>query len=693
MKRILSIVLTLALLLTALPLALSVSAAETVWTLVTDVNELNAGDKVVIVAKDYDYALSTTQNKNNRAPVAITKNDNTVTINDSVQILTLETGNVSDTFAFNTGEGYLYAASSGSNYLKTETTLSNNSSWLITIDANGVATIKAQGTNTRNWLRYNKSNSLFACYSSGQEDIFLYVGTETGGGEPETPSCSHTNKSYTPVDNEKHSVVCDDCDEDLGEETHSFTNNLCTKCGAEKVLTSLGLGNINSNTNTYTISAIVSANGGGGAQNDANETYLLNENTQLINVNGYLHSDGTLRVYSDSDIQIISTKAISSITLNMGYKDNNMDIYASADGAEFTLIKSVETTVDYADNTVEMPAGTSYKYIKLDDTGTSQIRIKSFTIVTADETAECTHENTTKTDANVVGATYFVDGSKDVVCECGETVQTGVVIPATAKALSSCVESYADGKLTITLTYTKALLEDIDNGAEIYFNYSIDGFNNSVKIVDKESESLDTETVITLEGFNASRLNSKLTYNLSAVYAGVNTDKLAEEAKGEIEIAKKLDDKTSTFINTLNTAENTVVSGKAASTDEFATNTITADLKAGEMYLNFIASSDLVKKLTENNAYARENKVVVTVDGLSAVELDLPVLRQSTTLKISGMSFEQLYGTVTIKLVFNYPDNTGLNFETAEVVFDGSAAVAATNNSSVANAFAAYMTK
>ena len=164
------------------------------------------------------------------------------------------------------------------------------------------------------------------------------------------------------------------------------------------------------------------------------------------------------------------------------------------------------------------------------------------------------------------------------------------------------------------------------------------------------------------------------------------------EAKGKIEIAKKLDDKTSTFINTLNTAENTVVSGKAASTDEFATNTITADLKAGEMYLNFIASSDLVKKLTENNAYARENKVVVTVDGLSAVELDLPVLRQSTTLKISGMSFEQLYGTVTIKLVFNYPDNTGLNFETAEVVFDGSAAVAATN-SSVADAFAAYMKK
>ena len=79
---------------------------------------------------------------------------------------------------------------------------------------------------------------------------------------------------------------------------------------------------------------------------------------------------------------------------------------------------------------------------QVNDSGTLvknfELSFKNLTVTESDTTfdaEECTHENTTKTDANVVGATYFVDGSKDVVCECGETVQTGVVIPATADAL------------------------------------------------------------------------------------------------------------------------------------------------------------------------------------------------------------------------------------------------------------------
>lgn len=145
------------------------------WQLVTDASTLAAGDKIIIVAKDYDYALGTTQNKNNRAQAAVTKGDDIIPeIGDAVQVLTLEAGTKSDTFAFNAGSGYLYAASSGSNYLRTEATLSANSSWNITIAADGTATIKAQGTNTRNWMRYNSSSKIFACYASGQLDIVIY---------------------------------------------------------------------------------------------------------------------------------------------------------------------------------------------------------------------------------------------------------------------------------------------------------------------------------------------------------------------------------------------------------------------------------------------------------------------------------------------------------------------------------------
>ncbi len=145
------------------------------WKLVTDVSALQAGDTIIIVAKDSNYALSTTQNDNNRGQAAVTKSNNTInTVGDDVQIITLEVGTIDGTFAFNTGSGYLYAASSKKNYLKTETSLSANSSWSITIAEDGVATIQAQGTNTRNLLKYNNSSSIFSCYGSGQQDVVIY---------------------------------------------------------------------------------------------------------------------------------------------------------------------------------------------------------------------------------------------------------------------------------------------------------------------------------------------------------------------------------------------------------------------------------------------------------------------------------------------------------------------------------------
>ncbi len=165
------------------------TTGSTVWQLVTDVNDLKAGDKIVIVAKAVDFALSTTQANNNRPQTEIVKDtDTTVTFDDTlVQVITLEAGNVSGTYAFyveGDSTGYLYAASSGSNYLRTKTELDDNGSWLITIASDGTATVKAQGSNTRNWLRYNSTSSIFSCYGSGQGDILIYK---------ETVLCDHKN--------------------------------------------------------------------------------------------------------------------------------------------------------------------------------------------------------------------------------------------------------------------------------------------------------------------------------------------------------------------------------------------------------------------------------------------------------------------------------------------------------------------
>ena len=163
---------------------------DNAYNLVKSAAHLEVGDKVVIVAAGFDVAMSTTQNNNNRAQAAVTKIDDTVTFENDVQILTLEEGTTEGTYAFNTGSGYLYAASSSSNHLKTETKLSANSSFKITIDENGVATVKAQGTYTHNWMRYNNSSKLFSCYESGQADICIYK--LVGEYAPTVPSISYT---------------------------------------------------------------------------------------------------------------------------------------------------------------------------------------------------------------------------------------------------------------------------------------------------------------------------------------------------------------------------------------------------------------------------------------------------------------------------------------------------------------------
>lgn len=145
------------------------------WELVTDASTLAIGDKVVIAAKDYNYALSTTQKENNRGQAAVTKHsDKTISFTEEVQVLTLEAGTVKNTFAFNTGNGYLYAASSSGNHLKTQNINNDNGIWKITI-TDGTASIVAQGTNTRRTMQYNQTSSLFACYeSASQKALCLY---------------------------------------------------------------------------------------------------------------------------------------------------------------------------------------------------------------------------------------------------------------------------------------------------------------------------------------------------------------------------------------------------------------------------------------------------------------------------------------------------------------------------------------
>lgn len=168
---------------------------EYVWELVTDASKLKEGDEIVIAAKDYNYALSTTQNNDNRGQASITKEGNTITWSSGVQIITLGSGvSYNGTFVFNTGLGYLYAAGANSdNYLRTSPNTIANGDWEIAI-TNNIAYITAQGTASRNMLRYNTSG-LFSCYAEDntQKDIVIYKKTCTT--EP-TVCLIHENRYF-----------------------------------------------------------------------------------------------------------------------------------------------------------------------------------------------------------------------------------------------------------------------------------------------------------------------------------------------------------------------------------------------------------------------------------------------------------------------------------------------------------------
>ena len=146
------------------------------WKLVTDDTSLAVDDTIIIAANGYDYALGE-QKTNNRDAVSITRNGSIINDSDlpsTVQQLTLAVDAETGFFVFKTDSGYLYAASSSANNLKTKSSLDANGKWTVSI-VNGVATIIAQGNNTRNWLRFNNgSNKLFTCYESGQQDVSLY---------------------------------------------------------------------------------------------------------------------------------------------------------------------------------------------------------------------------------------------------------------------------------------------------------------------------------------------------------------------------------------------------------------------------------------------------------------------------------------------------------------------------------------
>lgn len=179
---------------------------------VTSETELKAGDIIAIVNEANNVALSTNQKTNNRGQTSISISNGSFESTKNVQEITLE--GKTGAWYFNVGNGYLYAAgSSKSNYLKTEPTKDSggNSKASITF-AKGQVTIKFLGKNTNNLMAYNKNSSLFAVYSTNNDQLPIQIyKKQVASGTKTTisfPKSSYTlnyaegeNETYTISDN------------------------------------------------------------------------------------------------------------------------------------------------------------------------------------------------------------------------------------------------------------------------------------------------------------------------------------------------------------------------------------------------------------------------------------------------------------------------------------------------------------
>lgn len=161
----------------------------------TSLSDITNGSKVTLLGYDTTsdelcyYAIGS-QAQNNRlvsAKVEISEQFTFIS-SDIANLHMFEVGKDGSTLTFkDVTEGetstlnyYLYAASSGSNHLKSQETNDANGQFTASISDSTTYqfSLIAQGSNSRNRLMYNYSSNLFACYNgkdSGRDDPYIYI--------------------------------------------------------------------------------------------------------------------------------------------------------------------------------------------------------------------------------------------------------------------------------------------------------------------------------------------------------------------------------------------------------------------------------------------------------------------------------------------------------------------------------------
>ena len=160
------------------------------WEKITSTAQLTAGTYLIGNTESTAVMGSAGSSNNNFKQVGATASGNAITPASGYNAVILGGSAGAWTLQLAGNDEYLYAASSSDNVLRSRAGNDDkNSEWAIEI-ADGAATVTAQGSNTRNMLRYNTASKLFSCYSNAQKPVSFY--RNTGGGTGFITKCKCT---------------------------------------------------------------------------------------------------------------------------------------------------------------------------------------------------------------------------------------------------------------------------------------------------------------------------------------------------------------------------------------------------------------------------------------------------------------------------------------------------------------------
>lgn len=281
----------------------------------TKATSLKAGDKIVLVCeatKNELTGISTTSTKYGLGTSYTTSVAGTY-------VLDVVAGSETGSFSFKTGDNYL-RWNSGNSLDAVATSVAKNSSWMVTFDASGNATIKNANDATR-VIWWNVSSPRFACYT-GKSDgtdynyVQIYKAAPSCTNKVTVTKNSATGGTYTlKAGSASGSEISsggtvDNCDANatIVVVPNANSNYHCTGVTASNSASVTGPDGSGNYTITYTQGSNISSTINVTFAEDTKHTISFQDNIQLEKVASKEVYDGATFTFPDLDDRTAATE-------------------------------------------------------------------------------------------------------------------------------------------------------------------------------------------------------------------------------------------------------------------------------------------------------------------------------------------------------------------------------------------------